>query len=162
MINKHIFAFVFLLFPILIFGQCNYNTNRVYDVTVKQFEPSLVAYDENYQIGAALGKVKKDIILTILIRFNGNAKEIGSDLLVFTDGKEAVNLEYIDSQKDYMAGSEISLNKFKIKENQFQHIKNQQLKTFRFKFANEEINRTFQIEKNKTVISAQLKCFTSN
>lgn len=142
-------------------AQCDYSTNRVYGITVKQFEPSLVAYDNNYQIGIALGKVENDIILTVIVRFSGNAKLIGSNLLVFTNGENAVNLEYDDSQKDYMSGSEISLTKFIIKPAQYDNLLNKSLKTFRFKFANEDINRTFEIEKNPTIISTQLKCFTS-
>lgn len=161
MIKKIFFFLILCVSFSQIKAQCNYSTNRVYDITVKQFEPSLVAYDENYQIGIALGKVENDIILTVLVRFPGTAKLIGSNLLIFTNSVNAVDLEYDDSQKDYMGGSEISLTKFKIKPTQYDNLLDKSLKTFRFKFANEDINRTFEIEKNSNVISNQLKCFTS-
>lgn len=162
MIKKILFLIILCNSFSQIKAQCDYKTNRVYDITVKQFEPSLVAYDNNYQIGIALGKVENDIILTVLVRFSGNAKLIGSNLLVFTNAENAVNLEYENSQKDYISGSEISLTKFKIHPNQYNELLDKSLKTFRFKFANEDINRTFEIERNSNVISTQLKCFATN
>ncbi|PJX22779.1 hypothetical protein CAP47_07065 [Psychroflexus sp. S27] len=161
--TRKILLLVLLIFTsIKINAQCDYITNRLNGVTVKQFEPSLVAYDSNYQIGIALGKVENDITLTVLVRFSGNAKLINSNLLIFTDEENAVNLEYDDSQKDYMAGSEISLTKFKINPNQYDDLLHKSLKTFRFKFANEDIYRTFEVVRNLDVISNQLKCFNKN
>jgi len=156
-----ILMFFMIVFQ-LSFGQCNFNTNKVYGVVVRQFEPSLIAYDDNYQIGMALGNVEKDLILTVVVRFKSSAKRIGSNLLVFTHGKEAVDLELIASQKDYLDDSEISLTKYKIEINQIQLLKENYLKTLRFRFENEDIMRTFEVQRNNAVLSEQIKCFTFN
>ncbi len=92
------------------------------------------------------------------IWFLGNANTIGSDLLVFVNDEKTLNLKIMDSQKDYVGGSQICHAKFKLTQDDVEFLKTKELSSFRFHFSNEDIYRTFQIKKNNDILKTQLNC----
>lgn len=148
----------FLLTSFLTYGQCNCETKIISDVETLQCIPALVAYDDTYQVGASINSTYNDIVLILTIRFKENANTIGSDLLVFVNDENTLNLKLMDSQKDYVGGSQISHTKFKLTESDIELLKTKNLSSFRFHFSNEDIYRTFQIKRNNNILSNQLNC----
>ena len=142
----------------LTYGQCNCETKIISGIKTKQCRPSLVAYDNTYQVGASINSTNNDITLVLTIRFQGNANTIGSDLLVFVNDEKTLSLKLMDSQKDYVGGSQICHAKFKLTESDVEFLKVKKLSSFRFHFSNEDIYRTFEIKKNKDVLNSQLNC----
>lgn len=149
---------LFILSSFLTYGQCNCETKNISDVETKQCTPALVAYDNTYQVGASINSTFNDIVLILTIRFIGDANTIGSDLLVFVNDEYTLNLKLMDSQKDYVGGSQISHAKFKLTESDIEFLKTKDLSSFRFHFSNEDIYRTFQIKRNNNILSKQLNC----
>lgn len=148
----------FSFYSFLIFGQCNCETKIILENKIGQCVPSLVAYDNTYQIGASINFTNSDVTLILTIRFNGNAETIGSDLLVFVNGEKTLNLKLMDSQKDYVGGSQICHTKFKLTESDVEFLKTKNLSSFRFHFLKEDIYRTFRIKKNHEILKTQLNC----
>ncbi len=142
----------------LVFGQCNCETNIISGIKTKQCIPSLVAYDNTYQVGASINSTKEDILLILTVRFKGSAKTIGSDLLIFVNDEKTLSLELLDSQKDYVGGSEICHAKFKLNESNIDFLKNRKLSFLRFHFSNEDIYRTFEVKRNEDVLKNHLNC----
>jgi len=142
----------------LTFGQCNCETKVISEIKTKQCRPSLIAYDNTYQIGASINSTNSDVTLILTVRFQGKANTIGSDLLIFVNDEKTLNLKLMDSEKDYLGGSEICHAKFKLTESDVEFLKTKDLSSFRFHFSNEDIYRTFRIKKNSGVLKAQLNC----
>ncbi|MDX1718828.1 MAG: hypothetical protein R3353_01610 [Salegentibacter mishustinae] len=142
----------------LTFGKCNCATKIISDVQTKQCTPSLVAYDNTYQVGASINSTYTDISLILTVRFTEKSNTIGSDLLLFVKDEKTLTLKLIDSQKDYIGGSEICHAKFNLTEKDVELLKIRDLSSFRFQFLNEDIYRTFQIKRNNDIIGKQLNC----
>jgi hypothetical protein len=142
----------------LTFGQCNCETKIISEIKTKQCRPSLVAYDNTYQIGASINSTNSDVTLILTIRFQVKATTISSDLLVFVNDEKTLSLKLMDSEKDYLGGSEICHAKFKLTESDVEFLKTKDLSSFRFHFSNEDIYRTFQIKKNNDILKSQLNC----
>src|SRR5690606_20758112 len=140
------------------FGQCNCETKIISGIKTKQCIPSLVAYDNTYQVGASINSTQNDLLLILTIRFSGNANTIGSDLLVFVNDEKTLTLKLMDSQKDYIGGSQICHAKFKLTESDIELLKTKELSSFRFQFSNEDIYRTFEIKRNYNILKNQLNC----
>ena len=149
---------LFTLFSYLTFGQCNCETKLISGIKTKQCIPSLVAYDNTYQVGTSINSTNNDVTLILTIRFKGNANTIGSDLLVFVKDENTLSLKLLESQKDYVGGSQICHSKFKLTESDVEFLKVKDLSSFRFHFTNEDIYRTFQINKNQDILRKQLNC----
>lgn len=155
---KSTLIILFTFYSLLTFGQCNCETKIISGIKTKQCIPSLVAYDNTYQVGASINSTQNDITLILTIRFSGNADTIGSNLLVFVNDEKTLTLQLTDSQKDYVGGSQICHAKFKLTENDVKFLKTKELSSFRFHFSNEDIYRTFQIKKNNDILKTQLNC----
>jgi hypothetical protein len=149
---------LFTISSYVTFGQCNCETKIISGIKTKQCIPSLVAYDDFYQIGISTNSTNNDFTLVLTLRFKETANTIGSDLLIFVNDEKTLTLKLVDSQKDYVGGSQISHAKFKLTENDIEFLKIKELSSFRFHFSNEDIYRTFQIKKNSDILKSQLNC----
>ncbi|MNY08269.1 hypothetical protein D3C86_1411140 [compost metagenome] len=87
-----------------------------------------------------------------------NAKTIGSNLMVFTTAEKFLTLNLLDSEKDYVGGSEICNAKFELTDENINELSKYENTSMRFNFSNEIIKRTFGLQKNKTVIVQQINC----
>lgn len=139
-------------------GQCNCQTKVIYGVETKICNPSMVGNDDNHQVALSLTEAENDVFLIVTVRFRYNAKTIGSDLFISTNSKETLNLKLLDSQKDYVGGSEICHGKFKISKEDINVLKSQDLAGLRFHFSGEDLYRTFGFKMNEDVMKKQLKC----
>lgn len=138
--------------------QCNCQTNYIENKKVVQCIPSLVAYDSYYQIGLSISKVEEQTFLLVTVRFQNSAKKIGSNLIVFTDDETVLNLELVDSEKDYVGESEICHAKYKLDTKSINILSKNILSSLRFNFYDEDIKRTFGIKKNERILISQLAC----
>lgn len=157
--KKSIIVLSILLIPIFnIVAQCNCISKEFNSLELKICPPSLVAYDNNYQIALSLTKVSEIKFLIVTVRFTGNAKTIGSDLMIYTNAEKILTLHLLDSEKDYVGGSEICNAKFELTDEKINELSKYEISSLRFNFSNENIKRTHSLQKNKTIIIQQINC----
>jgi hypothetical protein len=159
---KHISLKYFIILLIIntkSFSQCNCKINYFNNQKIKNCTPLLVTYDKNYQIGISLAEINFDKYLILTVRFNNESKTIDSDLVIFTSSNKIINLQILDSEKDYVGESEISNTKYKISSSDLKELSSYNITSIRFNFTNEDIKRTFSIKKNSDIIIKQIDCF---
>ena len=155
---KSTLTILFILFSFLTYGQCNCETKIISDVETQQCIPALIAYDNTYQVGASINSTYNDTSLILTVRFTGKPNTIGSDLLVFINDEKTLTLNLLDSQKDYVGGSQICHAKFKLSESDIELLKITDLSSLRFQFSNDDTYRTFRIKRNNDILRKQLNC----
>lgn len=157
-IKFFILLFVLTTSVCKITAQCNCKSKIFNDLQIKICNPSLVAFDNNYQIGLSITKVADTKLLILTTRFTEKAKTIGSDLMVFTTAEKVLTLNLLDSEKDYVGGSEICNAKFELTDENINELSKYEITSLRFNFSDENIKRTFSLQKNKTIIIQQINC----
>ncbi|OOV20310.1 hypothetical protein [Flavobacterium sp. LM4] len=157
-INFFILLFLLATSACKITAQCNCKSKSFNGYQIKICNPLLVAFDSNYQIALSITQVADTKFLILTARFAKNAKTIGSDLMVFTTAEKVLILNLLDSEKDYVGGSEICNAKFELTDENINELSKYEITSLRFNFSDEIIKRTFGLQKNKTVIVQQINC----
>lgn len=148
-----------LITPVFkITAQCNCKSKSFNNIQTKFCTPSLVAFDNTYQIGLSISEVSNTKFLIVTVRFTENAKKIGSDLMLFTSSEKILMLNLLDSEKDYVGDSEICNAKYELTNENIYELSKYEITSMRFNFSDEDIKRTFSLQKNKTIILQQINC----
>lgn len=69
-----------------------------------------------------------------------------------------LNLELINSGKDYIGNSEICHAKFRVTNHDKSILSRSKISTVRFRYTDDDLYRTFEAVKNATVIKEYLNC----
>lgn len=140
-------------------NDCGCKNFEMDNIILKQCKPELVASDKNYQITFAVSDIEniKYIILTIIF-LNSGSSVVNSDLMIFTTEDNVVNLQLLDTTKDFVGGREISHAKYELTIKNFEILKLEKITDIRFTIANDEIHKSHKIKQNNDVLFNQLNC----
>lgn len=153
---------LFILSSIICVSQekdCGCKTFKMDSIILKQCKPYIVASEQDYQIAFAVSYVetKKYVILTLMY-LNSDSSIVNSDLMIFTEANNVVNLKLLDTTKDFVGGRKISHAKYELTNMNFEILKLEKITDIRFTISDNDNHKTHKIKYNSDVLYNQLNC----
>lgn len=140
-------------------NNCGCETFKMDDIKITQCQPYPIILEEKYQIAISVTYIENVKYIMLTIRFlNSESNVINSDLMIFTTGNNILNLQLLDTTKDYIGGSEICHAKFELTNKNFELLKLEKITDIRFTIENDDLHKTHKIKDNNDVLYNQLNC----
>jgi hypothetical protein len=138
---------------------CNYTTFNMEENVVKQFRPIPVGNSATYQMAFAVTNLNGANYVMLTIRFINSASDVvNNDLLLFTAENNVASLKLLDTTKDFVGGSEISIAKFELNSQNYELLRKENIINIRFALQNDDLQKTYKVKINSDVLIKQLKC----
>lgn len=158
---------IFLLFAMMCFtmfaeGQCNCQSIKRDDGTnIIQCDAVQILSDQTMQIGINVSSNEEQYFVSLIIRFKANSKDFKGDLSILLTDKTLLRLPYVNSSRNRMGESNVSIGIFEISSANQEKLLNTSISTINFQFS-DGVMQTFQNLENKNCLSLQLKCVMKN
>jgi len=138
---------------------CGCKTFQMDDKKIIQCPPYPIILNDKYQIAVSVTCLENEKFIMLTARFlNSESVTVNSNLMIFTKGNNILNLQLLDSTKDFVGGSEISHAKFELTAKNLEILKSENITDMRFTFSNDDVHKLHEIKGNNDILYNQLNC----
>ena len=159
--KKLIFCCIMMLVAHDALAQCHTQaTYREDGTTVESAEMKPVATTRDMQLAFSVSTNGDGYFVTVGMRHRTFAQDVTGSLNLFTTDGQALELEYINSQRAQIGGSPLLLAVYQLEEQDFSKLLRSPLRTVNFRTSWEM--HSLSVDMNSGVLQEQLGCFLSN
>lgn len=159
---RFVLSFIIIFYYSLAYNQnCNIKTNKRPDgVTVEYFNPKLVYFSSDFEVGLSLAKANNIISLSVSTRYTGlKQQELLSEFNIRLKNGTTLKPDFYTSRNTYINGESANITIFTLNNKEQKLLRNNIINGLTINF---EYNGMYYISltNNNSVIVNQIKCFS--